>query len=183
MYNSETPSPTELPSTARLLVSTLLALIAAAIILVVAVLPAEYGYDPTGIGTKLGLTDIHRAASGNTTESMEITSVVTDDWRDEVSVTIEPYGQLELKLSMQKGQSATFEWLTDGGKLDIDLHGDGASDKFISYKLGENKKQDNGTFTADFNGTHGWYWVNKSKREVTVTLRTNGEYSELKRVL
>ena len=43
------------PTTAQLLRSTLIALAAAAMILVTIVLPAEYGIDPTGVGSALGL--------------------------------------------------------------------------------------------------------------------------------
>ena len=31
-----------------------------------------------------------------------------------------------------------------------------------------------GSFTAPFDGTHGWYWRNRTKEVVTVTLRTEG---------
>ena len=55
MYNTHIPSNMELPSTAKLIKSTILALISAGIILVTVVMPAEYGIDPTGIGKVLGL--------------------------------------------------------------------------------------------------------------------------------
>ena len=58
MYNSDIPSRAELPSARRLLRSTLLALIAAIVILITIVLPAEYGIDPTGIGRVLGLAEM-----------------------------------------------------------------------------------------------------------------------------
>ncbi len=56
MYNSDTPSRAELPSSRQLLRSTILAAIAALVLLVAVVLPAEYGIDPTGIGRVLGMT-------------------------------------------------------------------------------------------------------------------------------
>lgn len=49
------PAPQSLPSTARLLKATGLAIAVASVLLVTVVLPAEYGIDPTGIGTRLGL--------------------------------------------------------------------------------------------------------------------------------
>ena len=58
MYNSEIPNREELPSARRLLRSTILALVAALVILVTMVLPAEYGIDPTGIGRVLGLAEM-----------------------------------------------------------------------------------------------------------------------------
>ncbi len=58
MFNSEIPSRAELPSTAQLVKSTVIAAVAAAAILVTIVLPAEYAIDPTGIGRALQLTDM-----------------------------------------------------------------------------------------------------------------------------
>ena len=53
MYNNEKPSREDLPSSAQLLRSTIIALAAAVAILVTIVLPAEYGIDPTRIGRAL----------------------------------------------------------------------------------------------------------------------------------
>ena len=58
MYNAETPSRAELPSSSKLLRSTLLAAISAIVILVEIVLPAEYGVDPTGVGRVLRMTEM-----------------------------------------------------------------------------------------------------------------------------
>jgi hypothetical protein len=41
--------------------ATIIALIVAAVVLVVAVLPAEYGIDPLGTGKALGLMDLAKA--------------------------------------------------------------------------------------------------------------------------
>ena len=58
MYNSDTPLRAELPSSKQLLRSTILAAISALVLLVVIVLPAEYGIDPTGAGRALRLTEM-----------------------------------------------------------------------------------------------------------------------------
>jgi hypothetical protein len=58
MSNAESDS---LPGTARLIKATLIALLVAGVLLITTVLPAEYGIDPTGIGTKLGLTVLAEA--------------------------------------------------------------------------------------------------------------------------
>jgi hypothetical protein len=58
MYNTDMPSRAELPSTAQLLRSTLIAAGVAAALLVTVVLPAEYGIDPTGAGRALGLAEM-----------------------------------------------------------------------------------------------------------------------------
>ena len=46
------------PSQGNLLKGALLALVAAAVVTVLFVLPAEYGVDPTGLAAKLGLLDL-----------------------------------------------------------------------------------------------------------------------------
>ncbi|MBZ9574650.1 hypothetical protein [Modicisalibacter sp. MOD 31.J] len=58
MYNTDMPTRAELPSTGKLIRSTLLAAVAATVLLVTVVLPAEYAIDPTGAGRLLGLTDM-----------------------------------------------------------------------------------------------------------------------------
>jgi hypothetical protein len=50
--------PGELPSSRRLVRSTLVAASVATLLLVTVVLPAEYGVDPTGVGRVLGLTQM-----------------------------------------------------------------------------------------------------------------------------
>jgi hypothetical protein len=49
------------PSTGKILMATVIAALIAAVILVVAVLPAEYGIDPLGTGKALGLTSLAKA--------------------------------------------------------------------------------------------------------------------------
>src|SRR5215207_4580605 len=58
MPDTNTDSTPELPSARRLLRSTAIAAGTAAVLLVTAVLPAEYGVDPTGVGRLLGLTEM-----------------------------------------------------------------------------------------------------------------------------
>lgn len=58
MYNTDIPTRAELPSTRQLLGSTIIAIVAAAVILITVVLPAEYGVDPTGAGRAMGLTEM-----------------------------------------------------------------------------------------------------------------------------
>lgn len=58
MFNSKAPSLNELPSSQQLLRSTVIALIAAIVLLVTVVMPSEYAVDPTGVGRMLGLTQM-----------------------------------------------------------------------------------------------------------------------------
>lgn len=58
MYNTDIPNREELPSTAKLIRSTIIAAIVAVVLLVTVVMPAEYSLDPTGVGRLLGLTEM-----------------------------------------------------------------------------------------------------------------------------
>ena len=58
MLNSTKPTLEELPTTSQLVKSTIIAFVAAVAVLVIIVMPAEYGIDPTGIGRSIGLTEM-----------------------------------------------------------------------------------------------------------------------------
>ena len=58
MHNGNKPNLDELPTSAQLIKSTIIAAVAAVVILVTIVLPSEYGIDPTGIGKAVGLAEM-----------------------------------------------------------------------------------------------------------------------------
>ena len=60
MQNVNKPDPSDLPSTRQLLKSTGIAVVVASALLVTVVLPAEYGVDPTRVGSLFGLTEMGR---------------------------------------------------------------------------------------------------------------------------
>ncbi len=207
MYNTDMPTRAELPTTPQLLRSTLIALVTAAVLLVTVVLPAEYAVDPTGVGKMLGLTQMGEikqqlaseaeAEVGTAAPPTMVASSAEPDiapaaspqepapeaWRDVVTLTLAPDEAAEIKLTMKKGEVAPYEWTASPGHVNSDLHADGAGGLFTSYRKGRAETRDAGELTADFDGAHGWYWRNRSGVSVEVTLRTNGTYSELKRVL
>lgn len=221
MYNANKPDPSELPSTMRLLKSTAIAAVTALVILVTVVLPAEYGVDPTRVGSVLGLTEMGRikmqlaeeaAADETATENVvsevraEPASPTPDDavtntetasdemtapapaesaapvWRDEVTFTLAADAAAEYKLVMKEGETAEFEWFTDGAKANFDTHADRPGLNYHNYEKGSLARQE-GTLTAAFDGSHGWFWRNRSGAPLTITLRTRGDYAEMKKVL
>ena len=189
-----------LPSVAQLVKATLLALAVAIGILLTAVLPAEYGIDPTGIGQRLGLTAL---SGGETsplpqTETAEVepsitapVSVLDAVWKspvayrnDELSVTLAPGEGAEIKALMKTGDRFYFAWSAVGGAVNFDMHGEKLnikSDEFTSFLKGRSQTTGNGAFEAPFDGTHGWYWRNKNAGPVTVTVKTSGYYEKLYR--
>ncbi|MDG4718029.1 MULTISPECIES: transmembrane anchor protein [Thalassospira] len=102
-------------------------------------------------------------------------------WKDTVTFTLEPGQGIEYKLVMEEGAVAPFRWDVQGGVVNFDLHGDGAGGQSVSYEKGRGKPSDEGEVVAKFTGYHGWFWRNRGKENVTVTLNLKGDYSELKR--
>ncbi len=101
---------------------------------------------------------------------------------DEITITLSPGEATEVKLAMKAGDQAQFEWTANGGVLNYDTHGDGGG-QAISYEKGRGVPSDEGVLEAAFDGNHGWFWRNRTEQNVTITLRTNGVYRELKRML
>lgn len=106
-------------------------------------------------------------------------SEANSGWRDEVSYSLAPGEGIEVKLVMQEGQTARFEWTANGSVVNYDTHGDGSGQK-VSYEQGRAVADQAGELTAAFSGNHGWFWRNRTDAPVTITLRTAGDYAELK---
>lgn len=96
-------------------------------------------------------------------------------WRHEQEYTLVPGEGIELKLVMNEGAVATFEWSANGSVLNHDTHGDGKGQN-ISYEKGRSVPEQAGELTAAFAGNHGWFWRNRTDKPVLLTLRTGGEY-------
>ncbi|MNF50221.1 hypothetical protein D3C84_315110 [compost metagenome] len=105
---------------------------------------------------------------------------------DEVTVTLKPGEATEIKLEMLNTATVSYEWTTNGVPVNHDTHGEpynGPQGYYHSYSKAKQVKGDKGQFTAIFDGTHGWFWRNRSNSEVTITLKTKGEYLSVKRVI
>jgi hypothetical protein len=235
MYNTDMPSRNELPSSAKLIRSTIIAAIVAMLLLVTVVMPAEYAIDPTGAGRLLGLTEMgeikeqlaeeaaadraaqmvpvissSKQAEPESAESEpaepapetvaaskpeasteasdaqeEATSPVVEpetEWKDEVQVVLAPGEGTEYKLTMEEGAVARFSWVSEGGPINFDTHGNG-SGQSISYEKGRGVPDDDGELEAAFTGNHGWFFRNRNDQDIILVLRTRGDYGELKKVL
>lgn len=108
-----------------------------------------------------------------------VAEAASAEWRDEVSYTLAPGEGIEVKLVMQQGQTARFDWNAGGSVVNYDTHGDGSGQK-VSYETGRAVPDQTGELTAAFTGNHGWFWRNRTDAPVTVTLRTAGDYAEMK---
>jgi hypothetical protein len=197
--NAEKPDPALLPTPRQLRRSTIAAVIGAAVNGVGVYLPAEYGVDPTGVGTVLGLTEmgeikqeLAREAAEDEAVHGEQSSSLMDDifglfvgaaqaqeaWTDTVSFTLDPGATAEIKLVMAEGDVAEYSWMATGGRINFDLHahGDGQS---IDYDRGRGATEGEGLIEAPFHGEHGWFWRNRDDTAVTITLQLRGRYSDI----
>ena len=146
-----------LPSLTQLVKATGISLIIAAAILLSAVLPAEFGIDPTGIGKTLGfskmkppvteaasaiapapvatLPDPVVAATVALAPSVTVTKSAVPFRSDEMTLTLKPTEGTEIKATMRKGEQFVFSWEVEGGKVNFDMHGEppNAGNNFTSY--------------------------------------------------
>ncbi len=205
MYNTELPNRSELPTSKQLLISTVIAIVVAAVLLVTVVLPSEYGIDPTRIGSVLGLTqmgeikmklaeeakaDRDAATAQPATvpaqtappKTSNAASTATAAKTDEMTVTLKPGEAAEIKLEMAKGATVKYEWTASGGVVNHDTHGDNPQKQFVSYKKGTSVDADAGDLVAEFDGSHGWFRRNRGHSDVTVMIKASGAYLSMKRV-
>ena len=140
-------------SQGSLLKGALVALVAAIVVTVLFVLPAEFGVDPTGIGSKLGLLDIAETAEpassggspgGNTLVEGTWPAIPEEFDFYEPDILGDPYSrtraekfrsetltinldvgeQTEYKAIMQQGDALVYHWKLEKGVVYTDFHAD-----------------------------------------------------------
>ncbi|KVT75859.1 hypothetical protein WK56_04695 [Burkholderia ubonensis] len=173
--------------------ATASALVAAAAILTLFVLPAERGVDVTGVGGLLGLTKM--AGTGVKSPLPELTiaagefpvpnrqtiSKTTAYRSDDMELVLPPNSGAEIKAQMVKGDHFVFRWEAVGGPVNVDMHGErpNAGKAFTSYWKAADQTGAQGAFTAPFDGTHGWYWRNRGDQDVVIKVHADGFYARL----
>jgi len=192
----------------RLWLGALAAFVAAAVVLVTAILPAEYGIDPTGIGGVFGLTAMTEPA-GRTFEitdviggNQELRLVEIPDFGEPVplpnpaihqeadtapqtrmmTVTIPAEAETEIKTVLTEGKVILYSWSVDRGDIYSDFHGHDpavSSEFWVRYREHQESAGGNGSLVASFNGEHGWYWLNYNEYPVTVTLTVIGYFDDI----
>jgi len=134
-------------------------------ILFLAALPAKEGRAPVAAGT------FHAQANSYKVDSEDF--------------MLRPGEGVEVKYHMQKGAVMVYGWKASG-KLRFEFHGEPDQkpnkDYYESYELNNQAGSDHefGSFTAPKAGIHGWFWENKTDKEIEFHLNTAGFYDSAK---
>jgi hypothetical protein len=220
MSTKQTMAQDEVPSLKKLLAATGIALLAAVVILIAFVLPADYGIDPLRTGRALGLTALSNAseqpakppAASSSAATPPVASPETASINpvlvpsptgdaptmkdtfiaqpsrfqlDSRQITLAPGEGMEIKYNMKKGAGLVYSWTASAilqfefhGEPDVKPAGKEGTDYFESYELDDKKgrNESHGTFIAPSTGIHGWFWENKSGKNVTLKLVSAGYF-------
>jgi hypothetical protein len=170
-------------------------LVAGTLIVVGAIMPAEFNVDPLGIGKLSGIARLwapdentwkpgagmepaHSSATPMTRTVMEI-PLGASDW---------PEAALEYKFAMKPGETLLYRWqaLNEDGTpatipVEFDFHGhtravDDQEMTVATYRK-DQALSDSGSLMAPFDGIHGWYFRNHSPDPIRIRLEATGFYA------
>ena len=197
----------------QLLKSVFIAALIGGLVLVVAVLPAEYNLDPLGTGKLLGFSRLYseEPAAAGTEATISTTAIKMKPLKitqlgsppevarpseasnpppevqypvksDTIEIIVPARKGIEYKFLTLKYASVKYDWsCSDNSTVYIDFHGEVKQEDppknvfFESYTLAYAHNMA-GTFTAPFEGRHGWYFRNETQNDIRVTLHLNGQY-------
>ena len=191
---SANEQPTRPLAKGRLIATTVGAAVLAALIVLGAILPAEFNRDPLGVGKLSGLSRLWApedktvdAEVGGVARAREYQIPVRTDV---VEIPLGDFlagadkSELEYKVRMPKDATLTYSWEVVGTSEPRDFHFDqhghttpapGQPMTVATYKQGFGLKQQ-GALTAPFDGIQGWQFSNSSEKPVVVKLRLAGFY-------
>jgi hypothetical protein len=190
----------------KIIKALIIAIVISAVLLVGAVLPAEYGIDPTGIGRTLGFTRLYSPSDSSAAVArvlyprLKMEQAGSDKGvkkpveadnpppsqqyeirEDSVQVTVPAGKGIEYKIYMLRHGQVKYEWTTDKDVVYVDFHGEVNQEQVTSdvyYESYTLAYADNmvGTLLAPYEGKHGWYFRNNGKSDIIVTIRLKGQY-------
>jgi hypothetical protein len=170
-------------------------LIAGTLIVVGAIMPAEYNVDPLGLGKLSGVArlwapeekniDVNAGAGGPLAREFDVPLRT-----DTIEIPLSGFlggaknSELEYKVRMKPGATFIYEWSVAGAERDNDFHFDfhghttpvkGEEMTVATYKQAYGLKAE-GALTAPFDGIQGWQFSNSGDKPVVVTLKLTGFY-------
>lgn len=168
-------------------------LLAGALIVVGAIMPAEFNTDPLGIGKLTGISrlwapetqafggaDSALAWSSPTPKQSHIVEIPLGaaEWKE---------AAVEYKVTLKPGQSIFYKWSAtnlDGTPiatpLEVDQHGhnvvaEGEAETVVQYQQ-TRLLSDQGSLTAPIDGIYGWYFRNHNVDPILLRLEIEGFY-------
>ena len=169
-------------------------LVAGALIVLGAIMPAEFNTDPLGLGKLSGIARLWAPEQKEIDASSSGAPLARDydaaPRTDVIEIPLTDFlggakgSELEYKVRMKKDASLIYEWEVIGAKNANDFHFDfhghttpepGQEMTVATYKQARGVKQ-TGALTAPFDGIQGWQFSNSSEQPVVVRLRLAGFY-------
>jgi hypothetical protein len=169
------------------------ALAVATLIVFGAILPAEFNWDPLGLGRMTGLDRLRgprQVAFDTSASSVPLAREYPTGFRsDTIEIPLrrdaDPAGgdELEYKVRMHEGATLIYEWsvpnIPNPEEFYSEFHGHTMTSTtemtVATYKKSTGTSA-NGALTAPFEGIHGWYFQNQSVNPVVVRVRLSGFY-------
>jgi hypothetical protein len=181
MFSAQTSTRQEKPALTTLISVSLCSILLMLLVMYLIVLPRFYGIDPTGVGAKLGITQVAATPNQQADVKTEVSGGMPESRQDVLTLTLAPKQSQAFKIAMERDYELNFHWATDGKPLLADLrghkHGAKASEFKVFGKLKESRGK--GFFIAPFTGEFELTWENKADQPVTVRLNAKGFYQVL----
>jgi hypothetical protein len=170
-------------------------LVAGTLIVVGAIMPAEFNVDPLGIGKLSGVARLwapdERSIDTNTSSGPLAREYDVSLRSDVIEIPLTDFlggakgSELEYKVRMKEGATLIYEWQVIGAGNANDFHYDfhghttpgakGEEMTVASYKQAYGLSQQ-GALTAPFDGIQGWQFSNSSEKPVVVQVKLTGFY-------
>jgi hypothetical protein len=170
-------------------------LVIGALIVLGAIMPAEFNTDPLGIGKLSGISRLWapeektwKPGAGMDPAHSSATPIVRTTIDIPLGAADWPEAALEYKFAMKAGQTLLYKWEAlnaDGSPVSVpvefDFHGhtlaaDGEEMTVANYRK-DRATSDAGSITAPFEGIHGWYFKNHAPDPITIRLVAEGFYA------
>jgi hypothetical protein len=169
------------------------ALVVATLIVFGAVLPAEFNWDPLGLGRLTGMNRLwapREVAFDAAASAVPLAREYGEGFRsDTVEIPLRAGGdptrgdELEYKVRMKKDATLIFEWsvsdISNPAEFYFDFHGHtltAAKEMTVATYKQATGTSANGALTAPFDGVHGWFLQNQSANPIVVHVKLSGFY-------
>jgi len=99
---------------------------------------------------------------------------------DSMEFTLAPKEGMEYKYRLAKGAGLLFSWVATAD-VHSELHSEpdaGPKGYAETFDKHDGHGSGHGNYVAPFAGIHGWYWENRTDRNVTVRIVSAGHYTE-----